>query len=167
MAFIKNFRCRKCASSLGKWNDDRDHKQGSHCFVCGCSRFQYKLNWNETKGLDKETCEQLLGLEPGGWCGDILARINTPGVRLSSYQRAGSALNKESLVSEAFTIDVEPKEVREGIAFLKAYTNKLMKEKINAGVSSNSDGDNTGAPSGEGQGSVPEPSSIENCRRAA
>lgn len=76
MAFLKNFTCRGCGSSLGKSRVLPNGLRTTWCFTCCAGDF--KLLDHEIEGLDTEQMAGLAGRE-WGTCKTIHRRINTPG----------------------------------------------------------------------------------------
>jgi hypothetical protein len=102
MAFLRNFNCRQCGSSMGRWIRGYD-EIFCHCFCCGACQHDIVLLDAEIEGLDYERILKLVGIERGPNF-KILPRLNTPGFGLSAYARSFRVLRKDGGMSDGLQI---------------------------------------------------------------
>lgn len=125
MAFIKDFECFACGSTLGKWNPGKEGQHGeARCFVCNACRGDITLLPEEIKGLDFYHLCKVIGVEYGT-VGEILERIHTPGALLSG---PGAATKANVYFKEGFSY-VFNDFTEEALQKLRETYEEIKKEK--------------------------------------
>lgn len=124
MGFIKDFECRSCGSTLGKYV--RGTKTLAYCFLCGASRHDILLADHECRGLNYEEMQQLLGVEPGS-NGEVIERLHTPGAYYQHSLKSPKALLADGL-RYRFEPDVSRAEIEQVIKTMEV----MIEEHRNA-----------------------------------
>lgn len=151
MGFEKNRRCRSCGSTLIK---KHPATKQIYCFVCCDGNLGTGLKPLEVAALELQEYEQataLLGRESGD-AGNILARLNSPGVCPSYFRPGGYDVQIEQLLKQvnrygdrilSLWSKVEHKSnvSREDIELVIRAINKLIEDNDGKTISVREDGD--------------------------
>lgn len=124
--WIKDFECRSCGSTLGRWADN-DARGGidKMCFCCGAGDFE--LSDAELAGLDFEDAAKLAGREWGN-AHDIYVRVNSPAEKWSTHITSPRARNALCGVYGKFADIIEERITLQDIKDVTRAMEELIKE---------------------------------------